>query len=763
MHATFLRLLSITLMALALSFSVQAADKNKDREKVTLNFVGADIQSVVKSVGMITGKNFILDPRVTGTVNIISANPVSKDLVYPILLTALRLQGFTAVEGPGVIKIIPEADAKLNNSPLVEGTNKFRGDQMITQIFVLKYESAAQLLPVLRPLIAPNNVINAYPNNNTLVITDYAENLKRIDKIIQSIDVPPNTEIDVIRLKYASAIEMAQLLPRLMPEAGAQVNIPGGQPKLALAVDGRINGLIVRADSQATISKVRKLVESLDVETSETGNIRVVYLRNAEAVKVAETLRGILGSGGTGGTSQPLPQPAAAPVPGQPGAQSVAAAIVNIPQTSGGGTIQAYAATNSLVIVAPDYVYNGLRGVIDKLDARRAQVFVEALIVEVSTNKASEFGIQWQDLSGINDTGVRGVGGTNFNTGGPNNNIGAVAQNIVGAGTGLNIGILKGKISIGGTTILNLGVLARALEADGNVNILSTPNILTIDNEEAKIVVGQNVPFITGTQTATTGGLANPFQTIERKDVGLQLKVKPTVSEGGTVKLTLSQEVSSLGANSAAGFITNKRSIDSTILVDDGQIVVLGGLIQDEVRINVDQVPVLGNIPFFGNLFKYEKRTRDKVNLMVFIRPVILRDTAAPQEITNERYEYIRNEQGITQPEHHWILPDMPVPQLPAIAPAPGKQTSGAKSSTAPQARPTPAKSAPQSGPNDLFQQRYDQPATLKKMPQGAVTTPLASVPDPNPVSPVDQAKPLEAPKRPYQDVRRDPLKPIQP
>jgi general secretion pathway protein D len=734
MRATFSRLLCTTLFALSLA--TLAADKSKDREKVTLNFVGADIQSVVKSVSMITGKNFILDPRVSGTVNIISANPVDKDLVYPILLSALRLQGFTAVEGPGVIKIVPEADAKLNNSPTVEGTSKFKGDQLITQVFALKYESAAQLLPVLRPLIAPNNVINAYPNNNTLVITDYAENLRRIDKIIQSIDIAPNTEIDVIRLKYASAIEMSQLLPRLMPEAAAQVNIPGGQPKLALAVDARINGLIVRAENQATITKVRKLVESLDVETSETGNIRVVYLRNAEAVKVAETLRGILGggSGGAGG-SQPIPQPVPQPVPGQPGAQAVAAAIVNIPQTSGGGTIQAYAATNSLVIVAPDYVYNGLRGVIDKLDARRAQVFVEALIVEVSTNKASEFGIQWQDLSGINDNGVRGIGGTNFNTGGNNNNIGSVATNVTGAGTGLNIGIIKGQISIGGATILNLGVLARALEADGNVNILSTPNILTVDNEEAKIVVGQNVPFITGTQTATTGGLANPFQTIERKDVGLQLKVKPTVSEGGTVKLTLSQEVSSLGANSTAGFITNKRSIDSTILVDDGQIVVLGGLIQDEVRVNVDQVPVLGNIPLLGNLFKYEKRTRDKVNLMVFIRPVILRDTQAPQLITNERYEYIRNEQGLTAPERRWILPDMPVPQLPPIPPAPMKKESGIKKS---------------------------QTAPLTKVPKGAVTMPLISAPAPEATTAEEEAPPIERRATPN-NVPRDPLKPVQP
>ena len=735
MHAIFSRLLGVTLIVLASGFSAHAADKSKDREKVTLNFVGADIQSVVKSVSMITGKNFILDPRVTGTVNIISANPVDKDLVYPILLSALRLQGFTAVEGPGVIKIIPEADAKLNNSPLVEGISKYRGDQMITQVFVLKYESAAQLLPVLRPLIAPNNVINAYPNNNTLVITDYAENLKRIDKIIQAIDVAPNTEIDVIRLKYASAIEMAQLLPRLMPEAGAQVNIPGAQPKLALAVDGRINGLIVRAENQTVIAKVRKLVESLDIETSETGNIRVVYLRNAEAVKVAETLRGILGGGAGGGSSVAQPVPIQQNVPGQPGAQGVAVPIVNIPQSSGGGTIQAYAATNSLVIVAPDYVYNGLRSVIDKLDARRAQVFIEALIVEVSTEKASEFGIQWQDLSGVNDSGVRAIGGTNFSADG-NPSIGSVAANVSTAGRGLTIGIIKGTINIKGIgEILNLGVLARALETDANVNVLSTPNLLTIDNEEAKIVVGSNVPFITGTQTSTTGGLQNPFQTIERKDIGLQLKVKPTVSEGGTVKLLLAQEVSDLGPQTSAGFITTKRSIDSTILVDDGQIVVLGGLIKDSVTNTIDQVPVLGKIPLFGNLFKYEKRSRSKTNLMVFIRPVILRDKTGAQSITNERYDYIRNEQGMTKPEHRWILPDMPVPQLPPIPPAPRKKDAVPLS----------------------------QPAPPKQTPQGAVTTPLVSVPDPTPVIREDRSKPLDAPKRPAPNGRRDPLKPVQP
>ena len=785
MHAPFTRLLSTLLLAITLALPALAADNGKDRDKVTLNFVGADIQSVVKSVGMITGKNFLLDPRVTGQINIISANPVAKELVYPILLSALRLQGFTAVEGNGVIKILPEADAKLNYTPTVEGATKLKGDQIITQIFALKYESAAQLLPVLRPLIAPNNVINAYPNNNTLVITDYAENLKRIDKIIQAIDVQPNSEIDVIRLHHASALDLAQLLPRLMPEAAPQANLPGAQPKLAFAIDGRINGLIVRAENQAIIAKVRKLVESLDIETSETGNIHVVYLRNAEATKVAETLRGILG-GASGGTAQPAPQPVVQQqqpgAPGQPGAAGGAVAIVNIPQTSGGGTIQAYAATNSLVIVAPDFVYNGLRGVIDKLDARRAQVFIEALVVEVSTNVAAEFGIQWQNLSGVNSDGVRGIGGTNFSTGGANNNIGSVAGNIAGAGPGLNIGIIKGKLTLPGVgEILNLGILARALESDGHSNILSTPNILTIDNEEAKIIVGQNVPFITGTQTSTTGGLANPFQTIERKDIGLQLKVKPTVSEGGTVKLLLSQEVSSLGNNTTAGFITNKRSIESTVLVDDRQIIVLGGLIQDDVRNTIDKVPVLGDIPLLGNLFRYETRNRSKTNLMVFIRPVILRDNQGPQALTNERYDYIRNEQGTGQMDQRWILPTLPIPQLPPIPPAPAKPAAAPKPDAAPkpQSQSSPAPQGPVVTPlvvtdnpvavtpraePQFIAPASEEPEAVLAMPMVKPATPASSRrKSSNATNHYDDASTLEAPAvTPTAPARRDPLKPVQ-
>jgi general secretion pathway protein D len=498
-------------------------------------------------------------------------------------------------------------------------------------------------------------------------------------------------------------------------------------------VDARTNGLIVRADSKATIDKVRKLVEQLDVPTSATGNIHVVYLRNAEATKVAEALRGILGggsqTGGAGGGAQPAPPPQPAAQPGQPGqptAGGAPAPIVNIPQAQGGGSIQAYPATNSLVITAPDYVYNGLRSVIEKLDARRAQVFVEALIVELSANKAAEFGVQWQNFTGFTGNTASAVGGTNFNAGGAGTNIVGVATNPASVGPGLNIGIVRGQISLGGQTFFNLGLLARALQSDSDTNILSTPNLLTLDNEEAKIIDGQNVPFITGTQPTSTvaGGIATPFTTVDRKDIGLQLKVKPSVAEGGAVKLTIFQEVSSIAdQTNAAGIITNKRSIESTVIVDDGQTVVLGGLIKDNVTNGVDKVPVLGNIPLLGNLFRYDKRSHVKTNLMIFIRPSVMRNTESSVGVTNERYDYIRNEQTRMQPEHHWILPDMRGPELPKPEARPEPQPgSRAEPQQEPPARTAPRAPVPPAAPND-----GNQWSPAPQLEPGAAATPPAT------------------------------------
>ena len=628
------------------------------QDTVSLSFVNADIPSVVKTIGGHTGKTFIIDPRVTGTMNIISQTAVSKEIAYQILLSALRVHGYAAIEERGVVKIVPEADAKTSGT-VIDRSTQISGDRIVTQVFTLQNESAAQLAQVLRPLVAPNNFIGAYPGSNVLVIADYASNVNRIAKIISSIDVSTGTDLQLIKLQYASAVDVVNLIKGLMPETNVNPSNPGAPPKLLLGVEPRTNSLIVRAETPQLVSRIRTLIAGLDIPTAAGGNIHVVYLRNAEALRVAETLRGLLS-----GSSNPVPT--APVVPGAAaGTSSGAAAPVS-------SSIQAYASTNSLVIVAPDHVYNSLRTVIEKLDARRAQVYVEALIVEVSASIASEFGIQWQDLSGLNRSGSQVIGGTNFGSTGTN--IIGAAGNISAVNAGLNIGIVRGRVNIPGIgEVLNLGALARALEADQKGNVLSTPNILTLDNEEGKITVGQNVPFVTGSFTQTSTGANNPFQTVERRDIGLTLKVTPQVAEGGSVKLKAFLEVSSVVPTSSAvksvDLITNKRSIENTVLVDDGQIVVIGGLISDDSKNNESKVPILGDIPFVGNFFKYQTKNRDKTNLMVFLRPYVLRDGKAANQLTGERYEYIRNEQNAVLRENESsLLPPTGGAQLPPAA-----------------------------------------------------------------------------------------------
>ncbi len=664
-------LLTRSVMAVAATSAMLLAQPALADETVSLSFVNADIPSVVKTIGAHTGKTFIIDPRVTGTMNIISQAPVSKEIAYQILLSALRVHGFAAIEERGVVKIVPEADAKTSGTVIDRGT-QVAGDRIVTQVFVLQNESASQLAQVLRPLVAPNNFINAYPGSNVLVIADYASNVNRIAKIIASIDVPSSSEMQVIKLQYASAVDVVNLLKSLMPETNANPANPGAPAKLSLGVEPRTNSLIVRAETPQLVARVKTLIAGLDIPTAAGGNIHVVYLRNAEAVKVAETLRGLLAGSSSAAASAPAPAAPAA-------AGTAPSASTGAASSAAGSSIQAYASTNSLVIVAPDHVYNSLRTVIDKLDARRAQVYVEALVVEVSASIASEMGIQWQDLSGLNRGGSQVIGGTNF--GGAGTNIIGAAGNISGVAAGLNIGVVRGRINIPGVgEVLNLGALARALEADQKGNVLSTPNILTLDNEEGKITVGQTVPFLTGSFTQTTTGATNPFQTVERKDVGLTLKVTPQVAEGGTVKLKAFLEVSSVVPTTTSvksvDLITNKRSIENTVLVDDGQIVVIGGLISDDSKNNESKVPLLGDIPFLGNLFKYQTRNRDKTNLMVFLRPTVLRDGKAANQLTGERYNYIRNEQtGLLRENESSLLPPtggalLPAPVTPPAAPA---------------------------------------------------------------------------------------------
>ncbi|MBS1146555.1 MAG: ral secretion pathway protein GspD [Proteobacteria bacterium] len=413
---------------------------------------------------------------------------------------------------------------------------------------------------------------------------------------------------------------------------------------------------------------MRGLVAGLDVPGAAGGNIHVVYLRNAEAAKLAETLRGVL-SGAVPATLAATTFNAT--TAGTTTGTTTSASSSGVSGAAGSDIVLADPATNSLIIRAPDVTYNSLRAVIDKLDARRAQVFIEALIVEVAAEKAAEFGVQWMDLSRLYDSGTNFIGGTNFGARGTGTNIIDAATNLGSLSQGLNVGVVQGTINIPGIGVVtNLGALVKALESDANSNILSTPNLLTLDNEEAKIVVGQNVPFITGqyAQTGTTTTVA-PFQTIERSDVGLTLRVRPQVSEGGSVKLLIHQEVSNLSSSTAAAadLITNTRSIDSTVLVDDGQIIVLGGLISDLTDGGIEKVPLLGDIPVVGYLFRYEKRKRVKTNLMVFLRPYVLRDANSANALTSDRYDFIRNKQADYRVQPNVFLPDMPVDTLPEL------------------------------------------------------------------------------------------------
>ena len=675
-----------------------------DDDAVTLNFVNADLDAVVKAVGEITGRNFIVDPKLKGTVNIVSSRPVPKSLVYPTLLSALRMQGIVAVEGDNVVKLVPETDARTLGSPVVGAGNRgaAAGDQLVTEVITLRYESAVQLVNVLRPMIAPNNTIAAYPASNALVITDYADNLRRIARVIASLDRPPVGEAMLVPLKNASAIDLAATVNRLLNDSGSGAPTDATQ-RVTLVADARSNSVLIRSDNPARAARARQLVGQLDTAGRAGGNMFIVYLKNAEAVKVAQTLRSMLtgqdstpassglsaqSSSGSGmGTSPSSPPSSSSPSPSTSAAQATPftpASSGNNAFSAGGATISADAASNSLVIMAPEHIYNNLRTIIDKLDVRRAQVFIEALIAEVSADKAAEFGIQWQALSGANATSTRVIGGTNFNDRGSGANILDLSANLGSAGQGLNLGVIRGTLTIPGLgTISNLGLLARALETQVNANILSTPTILTLDNEEASIVVGENVPFITG-QYANTGSTSTvtPFQTIERRDVGLLLRVKPQIAEGGTVRINLYQEVSRIESQSVSGPILQKRSLDSTVVVADGGIAVLGGLMQDQLDDGSDKVPLVGDIPVLGQLFRYDARHRVKTNLMIFLRPVILRDPADGRNIATERYDYIRGQQEMQgmPPRFFWTdptqqpmlpLPMGTMPDTPAGASAP--------------------------------------------------------------------------------------------
>jgi len=610
--------------------------------EVLLNFQGAEIQGVVKAVGQMTGRNFLLDPRVKGQITIISARPVTTTAAYQIFLSALKAQGFTAVEGIGAIRIVPTTEGKANAEVNMAGEPR-GGERIMTHVLVVQHTSATQMIPLLRPLMSPTSQLSAYDQANALIITDYAENIRRMIRIVEKIDQPVSSDVTIIALKHASALDLADLVTRLSLPGASQPGQPGQPPggaggagdRFNIVPDLRTNSLLVRADNPGRVNQIRSLVDKLDVPALTGGQTRVIYLRNADAMKLAEVLRGLLAGEARTQTATAIPT----------GARPAGTAVASRPAEA--SLIQADEATNALIINAPDATYNNLRGVIEKLDVRRTQVYVEALIVEMSTDASRELGVQWAGGLPAGDGAVAGI--QNFPSANPSL-IGAVAspETAFANAGGLLLGFLGEQVTLpDGTVIRGLGALARALETRGLANILSTPNLMTLDNAEAKIVVGQNVPFVTGSfsqPSGTTG--ANPFQTIERKDVGLTLKIKPQVSEGGTIKMDIYQEVSNVVLTSVSGasdLVTNKRSIDTKVLVDDGHTIILGGLIEDNKTESEQSVPLLGRLPLIGGLFRYKSKTGKRTNLMVFLRPVIIHGPQESYSVTADRYQYLRS------------------------------------------------------------------------------------------------------------------------
>ena len=666
--------------------------KAVSRAPVTVNFINADIEAVTRAFAAMINRPILVDPRVKGQITVYSEQPQSVQEAYQSYQSALRGLGFAVVESAGLLKVVPEADAKLQAGTVSVGESTIKGDQVITQIFQLRYENPNNLVAVLRPLISANNTINANPGSNSLVITDYADNLKRIARIIAALDQPASTDLEVIPLEHAVASDLAPLVQRLA-DSSAGTAIPGGAGAAGtttVVAETRSNSLIVRAANAARMAAVKATIAKLDRPVSGLGpggGLWVVHLKNADAVKLATVLRAAFpnaggSSGGGGGSPVQAPQVAQVSVPtGGQGAASVQSTSPVTPsgQVTTGGFIQADPSTNSLIITAPEPLYRQVRGMIDQLDSRRAQIYIESLIVEVSGDNSADFGFQWQGLLGQSGDKTGLFAGTNFSTGG--SNIVSLSAAAAGGsatglsiGEGLNIGLLR---NYGGTYAL--AAIARALQSQVKTNIVSTPNLITLDNEEAKIVVGENVPFITGQFTQTGGATSNPFQTIERKDVGITLRIRPQIGESGSVRMTIYQEQSAVKSTTAAGTSnagpsTSKRSIESQVVVEDGGIIVLGGLIEDTFEEKKSKIPLLGDIPLLGALFRSETREKRRTNLMVFLRPVVMRDADATTKFSVDRYEQMRGRQQEAQPEQSYVVPINSSPVAPKM-PAPAEPT----------------------------------------------------------------------------------------
>lgn len=639
-------LLGVYLGALSVAASAQT---------VTFNLKDADISMVIDTVAGFTGKNFIIDQRVKGKATVISSRPMSKDEAYQVFLSLLEVHGFAAVENGNTIKVVPDVNAKQISSPVGTSQRPGMGDEFITRVIDVEHIAAAQMVPILRPLVPQQGHLVAYAPSNVLIISDRAANISRLLDIIRRIDRPSSdNEIEVISLSHASSVEVVRIVTALLQQEQKDPTQQGVLNSQILVADERTNSVLLGGDKTNRI-RLRAIIAHLDTRLETEGNIHVVYLHYSKAKDLVPVLTGI-------GSSIEEEKKA------QKGKESV--------QPAAPLNIQADESTNSLVINAPPDVFRSLQGVIRQLDVRRAQVSVEAIIAEISSRRASELGVQW--LFDGTPAGDRPVGAVNF-TGGTS--IAGIAQAAVAAKSGDSASAslpIGGGLTVGvgrfDSNTFNFAALIRALDGDGSSNVLSTPSLVTMDNVEAEIKVGQVVPFVTGSYSSTGSSTSptNPFQTINREDVGITLKVTPQINEGDAIKLDIEQTVSSISPSQvAAGVITNNRSIKTTILAADGQTVVLGGLITDNVNESIQKVPLLGDIPLLGALFRYRTNDKEKTNLMVFLRPLILRDAAVTTLITNSKYDYIRAKQLEVQRDGTTVLLDTEPPVLPELDESP--------------------------------------------------------------------------------------------
>jgi general secretion pathway protein D len=629
------------LLAAPLAFAQQ-------QSTITPNYKDADIRQIVEAVGAVSEKNFILDPRVNAKVTMLSSSPMSADAFYAAFLSILEVHGYVAVTTGDVIKIIPDASARQYPGPISSSGSV--GDDLVTQVLMIRNVGAAQLVPILRPLIPQYGHLAAHQGSNMLIISDRAANVERMVSIIQRIDQSSDDEIEVVPLLHASSSEVVRVLTAL-----TQVPRPDGIPvTTSLVADARTNSVLIGGDKSERL-RLRALVAHLDTPLEDGGDTQVRYLRFANAEELATKLQ------------QHFTQ------------QATSAGAANAPGGAAGGApmegVQVWAdpQNNAIIANAPPKMMRSLMTIVDRLDIRRHQVLVEAIIVEVTADRSSELGVTWA-IDGSRDNNAVGV--TNFPDGGPG--VVQLGSAIAGNGDGNLAGLIGegitfgiGRISDSGTSF---AAIIRALQGDAGTNIISTPSIVTTDNEEASINVGQEVPFLTGSfsQTGTgAGGAVNPFQTIQREQVGVKLVITPQISEGDSLILKISQEISSI-AQSVAGaqdLITNERTIETTVIVDDGDILVLGGLLEDTLRESDQRVPVLGSIPILGNLFRSRSTDKVKTNLMVFIRPRILRDSSQAAIETDSKYNYIRNMQQQGRSGRRGEVPLMPRTERPVLPP----------------------------------------------------------------------------------------------